>query len=340
MAIENDPAPTNLNEDLSAAWDETMEAAEAVEAETAPEVEEVAEIEATESTVTDPDEEVEAEVAEESDEIEVEEPTEEDHVEGLVAPDHWSATDREMFEGLDDGAKEFVQRRYASMEKDYHSKTQKAASAIKLSDSIEGMLAPFKEKMQLAGIDDVTAISKLVAAQALLERDPKAGIEHLAKSYGVDLDDVDVEYDEADPNIARLEEKIRLMEGNQSTASLDTWNAKIEQFKDAADGQGKLLHPHFDEVYDDMVTLVKSQVAGDIDTAYQKAIWSNETVRSKMLESVQADTKKSISTANAEKTAKAKRAAIVNRKGNGDAQADVGSELSLIEELSKNYDAA
>ena len=28
------------------------------------------------------------------------------------------------------------------------------------------------------------------------------------------------------------------------------------------------------------------------------------------------------------------------RKGNGDAQADVGSELSLIEELSKNYDAA
>jgi len=335
-AIENnDPAPTNLSEDLSAAWDAEVESSEVdapeLDAQDAPEddiedeaIEEVAEIdEGTDEETLEADED---------------EPAEEESLEGLVAPEHWAKADREMFEALDDEAKEFVNRRYASMEKDYHSKTQKAATSIRFTEQINEMLSPYKEKMNLAGIDEVTAIKKLAAAQDLLERDPKAGIEHLAKSYGVDLDEVDVEYDEVDPKIAALEAKIQQLEGGLNSTSLEAQNAAIEQFRGATDSNGNLLHPHFDDVYDDMVTLVKSRVASDLDGAYQKAIWSNDGVRDKLLTSVENEKKQARIAANAKKAAAAKRAAKTNIKGNGDPMADAGKDLTLQQELEKNYD--
>ena len=329
-AIDNDPAPTNLNEDLAAAWDEQDTATEEV----VEEAQDTPEAEVEEETPTDT--EIEAEAAEEESEEAVEEP--EEPVEGLVAPEHWSSADREMFDALDDEAKEFVNRRYASMEKDYHSKTQKAASSIKFSETIKGMLDPFRERMNLAGIDEVAAIQKLVAAQDLLERDPKAGIEHLAKAYGVDLDEVDVEFDEVDPEIAKLKEEIRLMKTNQTTNSIEAQNAAIEQFKDATDGKGNALHPFFEDVYDDMVTLVKSRVATDLDGAYQKAVWANPDVRSKMMEALDKEKDQARKAEIAKKTAAAKRIAKTNLKGSGDAQAEAGKELSLQQELAKNYD--
>lgn len=332
-AIENDSAPETLADDLAAAWEEQ----EAASGDAQDASEAVIEDETTDDTIEDVEASDEASDEDTGDEIE----EADEDVEGLVAPEHWSKADREMFDSLDDAAKEFVNRRYSSMEKDYHSKTQKAASSIRYSDQIKDLLNPFREQMQLAGIDDVTAISKLVAAQALLERSPKEGIKHLAKSYGVDLDAIeydDTDYDEVDPKIAALEAKIAQMEKGMTENSLSAHTAKIEEFASAVDDSGKLLHPHFEEVYDDMVTLVKSRVATDIDSAYQKAIWANDSVRAKMLAAVDSGKEQARKAALAKKTAAAKRIAKANISGTGDASEDTGKDLGLRESLSRNYD--
>jgi len=333
-AIETDSADT-LSEALSDKWDEMEAEDPAVETPVDDVQDDAGEV--SEDEVTD-DTEVEEEAADD----ETAEPTDEEsdeETEGLVAPEHWRSEDKEMFEGLDDSAKEFINRRYASMEKDYHQKTQGIASEKKYNDSVKAMLDPFREQMNLAGVDDMSAIQRLTAAQSFLMRDPKGAIQHLAKEYGVDLDEIDYEAEEVDPQIKALQDEVAQLKSGVQTRTVESVNNEIAQFKDAKDSSGAVLHPHFDDVYDDMVTLVKSGVASDLDGAYQKAIWSNETVRVKLLESKLSAEKKRIAKANSDKTAKAKRMARTNIRSSGVPKTEDPSELSLEQELEKNYDA-
>jgi hypothetical protein len=59
-----------------------------------------------------------------------------------------------------------------------------------------------------------------------------------------------------------------------------------------------------------------------------------------MLKQVDTDNKQARTAALAKKTAAAKRVAKANITGTGDATADTGKELTLQQELAKNYDAA
>jgi hypothetical protein len=63
-------------------------------------------------------------------------------------------------------------------------------------------------------------------------------------------------------------------------------------------------------------------------------------VRAKMLKQVDSETTQARKTALAKKTQAAKRVAKTNVVGTGDATADTGKELTLQQELAKNYDAA
>ena len=70
----------------------------------------------------------------------------------------------------------------------------------------------------------------------------------------------------------------------------------ISQFKSEMDIHGKPKHPYFDELESDMAQLAQVDIASgkapDLSELYEKAMWSNSTVRSKLLQSQQTETKK------------------------------------------------
>ena len=86
----------------------------------------------------------------------------------------------------------------------------------------------------------------------------------------------------------------------------------ISQFKSEMDIHGKPKHPYFDELESDMAQLAQVDMANgkvaDLSELYEKATWSNSTVRSKLLQSQQTETKKNQEQERQAKLAKAKKA--------------------------------
>jgi len=345
-AIGNDPAET-VQDSLKANWDKMAEDTPDEPTEETPD--ETPEKPVDETEEDNPDDAPKDESADETEDEPVDESEDEseEDTEGLVSPEHWSKKDREMFDGLDDDAKEFINRRYSSMEKDYNGKTQSIAREKRFNDDIKEMLSPYRQDFELNGVDDIGAIKQLVAAHDFLQRDPKGAIKWLAESYNVEMDMEDEYEDEDSPQISALQKQISALESKltqqESSANQQTMeemNREIQTFKDAKNDSG-LEHPYFEDVYADMVDLVRAGTAKDLQSAYEKAVWTNPDTRKKMMAEIESsESKKRIKETN-EKTNKAKRAAKVNRKGSGTPQDDKGRELSLRETLRKNYkDAA
>ena len=126
-------------------------------------------------------------------------------------------------------------------------------------------------------------VQNLLNAQAILQRNPKEGIEWLKKSYGVDeKQPLPAEEDiYVDPDVRKLKEEIRQLrdQGEQQLRNADNERqramfAEISQFKDKVDEKGDLLHPHFQTVQGVMSGLLQSGRASDLESAYEQAVWS------------------------------------------------------------------
>ena len=63
----------------------------------------------------------------------------------------------------------------------------------------------------------------------------------------------------------------------------------VDSFADAKDDKGKQLHPHFDEVAQQMAGMVQSELASgrevDLAKLYEQACWAVPSVREKLLAS-------------------------------------------------------
>jgi hypothetical protein len=164
---------------------------------------------------------------------------------------------------------------------------EKLQQELRRYEPLEAILAPHREKWQLHGTDEVRAVQTLLAAQNFLERDPVQALQYLAKSYGVQLGQADpnaTPSPQADPQIRALTQQVQTLSqrlqaqdhASHSQRLTETLSA-IEQF--AQDPK----HVYFDNVRDDMSRLLESGAATSLPDAYQKATWSNETIRNLML---------------------------------------------------------
>ena len=229
--------------------------------------------------------------ADEVDEDEAEEETAEaPDLEPMAAPNHWPKDFAAKFEALEAPAQHMFMERYKDLEGDYTRKTQEIAKYKKRNEAFDEIMQPFKGDFERAGMDEVGAVRQLLAAHDYLRKDPQNAIAWLANQYGVDMaaigNDPAAEDEFADPQVKQLQQQVAQLTGfiqNQQTQQQSqvqqSTQSLIDQFAAETDANGNPKHPHFDRVRGVMGSLISSENAKDLATAYEMAVYADPELR-------------------------------------------------------------
>lgn len=207
----------------------------------------------------------------------------------IEAPKHWADADK----GLFSKAPPDIQKRWLDREKEYtkgfDAKAQELAKLQKTYTPFDELFSPYDRDLQLRGQTRQQFTSQLLEAHKYLQDSPKEALKWLAEQYGVDIAALTGQQQQVDPQLDGVNKRIQGIESNlngfaqaQAQAEHQSNIGKISAFADAKDEKGNLLHPHFDEVVNDVVAVMKSGVTKDLGTAYAKAVRLNDAVFEKV----------------------------------------------------------
>jgi hypothetical protein len=157
-------------------------------------------------------------------------------------------------------------------------KTEWASKAERLN-RFDGLISPIKERLALAGTDEVTYLSRLIAADQMLSRDAHAGLAQIAQMYGLSPAQIGVQSQQAEhPDIlalrtelSTLKQSLEQREHSERETRLSEARREIEAFK--AD------HIYFEDVREDVKVLLESGRASTLEDAYDRAVWMNPEIR-------------------------------------------------------------
>ncbi len=202
-------------------------------------------------------------------------------------PASWSPQAKADFAQLAPHIQDEVLKRERDMDKGLQSR----ASELKRYEPIEQVIAPHRDRWSAHGVDEATAIGRLLNADAYLRQNPLAAIQDLAQAYGVDLrqyaqGNLPQQQPALQPVLQRLqalEQQLQQRDQAAAQAQRETVTKTIETFKASADAI------YFADVEDDMTALIAAgRVSGDtldeeLKTAYEMAIWARPDIRKLIL---------------------------------------------------------
>lgn len=248
-------------------------------------------------------------------------------VEGKEPPANWSAAHKETFKKIPPEAQEFVLQRHRDMEADYTRKTQEAAAFRRDYEPIQQMVQPFEQQMRAAGFTPATLFQAWMNVErALTTGNGLAVVKDMVSKYNIDTRQLARELGLSapgagttippDPAISNGADPIQLPpEFIKVLQTLDQRQAQIEQnftaqqqaayreqerrvmntidaFRDAKDPSGNPLHPHYDELENDMLAILEGRrkmgQEPSLEELYDQAVWANTSTRAKLQESQQA----------------------------------------------------
>lgn len=140
---------------------------------------------------------------------------------------------------------------------------------------------PYEQTLQQLNVSPDVAIGKLLQVDSTLRygtpEQKAATIANLAHTFGVDIG-MAQSMPMPDQNYMALQNQIQQLQGfinqqqrSQSEREQEMLNSEISRF-----AEGK---EHFETVREDMAALLQAGRATDLNDAYEKAIWSNPSVR-------------------------------------------------------------
>jgi hypothetical protein len=258
---------------------------------------------------------------EEHEEVEAQEYEQEEVAPAIPRPTTWKKEYLPIWDKLTTGQQltpqealklaEYSNQRESEYKKGVSTYKAEADSAKHLIEAIN----PFVPELQKANIHPVTWIQNLGNAHLMLTRgtpEQKVAIfQQLAQDYGIQLNGNQIQ--QQDLYSQQLMQQLQAM--NQEVSTI---KGRFEQ-----EEQGRLINeiervrqneeqfPHFDEVRETMAQLLEQGLAGDLETAYAKAVrlqddvWAKEQER--LLSRVQAKSSKQ------QQVAKAKAKAVSPR---------------------------
>ena len=208
-------------------------------------------------------------------------------VKEIKAPQSWSAEKRAVWDTLAPDAKEYIAQR----EGEAHKAISKLGQFAKGVEPIVETLNTYKDVFESKGLSYQDGMKSLLDAQRMLDRDPVAGIEAIAKAYGVDLGQS--LSGQRDPAISQLQSQVE-----QLTAQLRTAQSESQQ-RQQAENQSKQSSiekvisdfskdkPDFSELEADIVANVRLlhetnpelSHAERLQMAYERAQWANPKSR-------------------------------------------------------------
>tara|TARA_R100001244_G_scaffold88318_1_gene67326 strand:- start:966 stop:1964 length:999 start_codon:yes stop_codon:yes gene_type:complete len=219
---------------------------------------------------------------------------------GAVAPEHWPAEEREVFDALPEEAKTFAlsqgERLYSHHQKRMEELSSERESLERLKP-LEQEIAPYREQLRLQGVAEQDVVRQLMAVRHSLQTAPADTIRWLAQQTGVDLNQIETEtlVDPQEQRLAQVEQQVQqsnqanvqAIQQQQHNAAYQQAESALGQFMSAKDDNGNLLHPHVENVQVTMTELANADIASqkqiDLEDLYQRAIWQNADTRDVML---------------------------------------------------------
>jgi hypothetical protein len=140
-----------------------------------------------------------------------------------------------------------------------------------------------------------------------------AYFKQLAQTYGIDLGQVvpgatGTQASPVDPAIQAMQQKLHAIESGLTAQQQASYHQlEQETSKQVDQFASDPAHPHFEEVADDIVLLLKTGLS--LQESYDKAVWANPLTREKQLQArLLSETEKQKETARLEALPKAKAA--------------------------------
>ena len=312
-----DAAPNSLREDLEVAWDRlTAEAEE----EAAPRAE-------------PPDEAI--------DEADGEAPGDDPAAGADPPPAHWPAEWRERFAALPGEARAYALDLHRRFETAHSERSQSLAEREKELaglDAVDAALAPWREAMRAQGISDGEAVSRLLEAHALIERDPEAALAMIGESYGLAPAAGDAARDPAARSDELLDTLERYAAEQHELRQLAAMEAELDARARSADADGRPRFPHFDAVRPKLSALIRAGAAASFEDAYEQAVWADPATRQKALEARDAELAARRESARKTEIAKARNAGRAALGGSEPAGSALPPARSHREELERVWD--
>lgn len=235
----------------------------------------------------------------------------------LEPPKHWADADKQLFAKATPEIQQRWLAREVEQQKGLDGKFQEIAAFKREREVLDEMFAPLARDLELRGISRPQFISSLLGAHKYLVAEPQKALRWLADQYGVDVSTL-TEQAQSNPQEDMLMREIHGLKNQvngfftaQQQAEHSVNLGKVETFAQAKDDKGNPLHPHFDEVANDILTLMKSGTK-DLDAAYNKAIRMNDEVWTKVQAEKAAADKKAADIARLNDINKAKRAGVTS----------------------------
>ena len=256
-------------------------------------------------------------------------------------PAHFTAEEKQYFSTLSPEQQEWIASSTKRMSSTVDKRLQEYSGYQRRAQAFDEALAPYRDQLTAAGMDEIATVKQLFATYAQLRRDPVNTIRWLAQQYHVDLS----QQDEADPqsqqlyaHINQLQQGIQQLQGTYQNDRFTQTLSHVTKFADEKDAQGNPLRPHFEVVVDDMAKLMQSGIVqmNDLQTAYDRALSFHPELTTPVRIPQTPATKPETDPVKeaAEKAARAKRAAAGVKSGAGSPKTEaVKTQRQVIEEL-------
>lgn len=249
--------------------------------------------------------------------------------ESIRPPASWSAQAKADFAALPPHIQKEVSKREGDIDKGFRER----AEQLKRYEPLESVIAPHRQKWAVAGVDEATAVKQLLAASDWLERDPQGAMVYLAKQYGVNIASLgqgagpqpgagntgqpQAQPDPVASEIQALKAEVAALRQGREQETQQTYVSQIEAF--AADP----ANLYFENVKPQMAKLLQSGLVETLPEAYERAIWSDPSIRPILLQQQQAEKLKPIQ--DHARKAKAAGVSVTGSPGNGPLPTSNGS---------------
>lgn len=234
--------------------------------------------------------------------------------EASAAPKTWRKEAAELWSQLPPQIQAEVQKREDDMFRGLEAYKADAG----FGRSLRGVLDPYMPVLQQYGIDPAQQISSLMQAHHTLAlgspQDKQALFRQLAQDYGVDLGQIADPSGApfVDPSVAALQSELHAVKSHLQAQTRQAEQAKIgELTKQIEAFAADPKNGYFNDVANDMVTLLQSGAVKTLEEAYEKAVWSNPATRAKELDRQTAERAQKQREEAAKRAAEAKRASSV-----------------------------
>lgn len=211
----------------------------------------------------------------------------------IEPPVSWSREMRDKWSSLPPEAQEYIARR----ESEAHGQISRLGQQVRALEPVAKTLEQYKGTFERNGMSYADGLNALLAAQAMLDVNPRAAILEIARSYGVDLG-AEANTNDANPTRETLALQAKIVEQERQIAELRNAVQPLKQRFEESDNQAiqneiadwSKDKPYFNELRSEMAayaSVVEQQNPGIstrklLEKSYDLALRANDAIWQKI----------------------------------------------------------